>query len=93
MARAEDWFVGVDWATQQHQICVIDGEGKVIGERQVAHSGTGIAELCSWLEQIASGEVARIHVAIEMPHGAVVETLLGRPIDAMMTVSAVTGCW
>ena len=32
-------YVGVDWATRQHQICVLDGDGKVVGERQVAHSG------------------------------------------------------
>lgn len=37
-------FVGVDWATEQHQICVVDDEGGVVCERQVTHSGDGIAE-------------------------------------------------
>ena len=75
------WFVGVDWATEQHQICVVDGDGAVVDERQVAHSGAGISELCSRLEELAAGDVARIHVAIEVPHGAVVETLLERGIQ------------
>ena len=72
------WFVGVDWATEAHQVCVLDAQGGVVGERSVAHSGTGLAELCSWLLEIGAGEATTVHVSIEVPHGAVVETLLER---------------
>lgn len=77
-AGGEQWFVGVDWATEQHQVCVLEGDGKVVGERQVAHSGDGIADLCMWLEELSGGHLASVHAAIEMPHGAVVEMLLER---------------
>ena len=49
------WFVGVDWATEAHQVCVLDAQGGVVGERSVAHSGTGLAELCRWLLEIGAG--------------------------------------
>ena len=77
----EQWYVGVDWATRQHQICVLDGDGKVVGERQVAHSGTGIGDLCKWLDELSGGHLASVHAAIEMPHGAVVEALLERDVQ------------
>ena len=71
-------YVGVDWATQQHQVCAIDAEGRVLGERAVLHRAEGLADLCSWLAGLASGAVSRVWVGIEVPHGAVVETLLER---------------
>ena len=77
----EQWYVGVDWATRQHQICVLDGDGKVVGERQVAHSGAGIGDLCKWLDELSGGHRASVHAAIEMPHGAVVEALLERGVQ------------
>jgi transposase len=72
------WFVGVDWATEEHQVCVLDEKGGVMGERSFAHSGGGLDELCRWLAQITGAQAADIGVAIEIPHGAVVETLLER---------------
>lgn len=77
----EQWFVGVDWATEQHQVCVLAGDGKVVGERQVAHSGDGIADLCRWLDKLSGGHLTSVHAAIEMPHGAVVEMLLEREVQ------------
>ena len=75
------WYVGVDWATEQHQICVLDGDGKVVVERQVAHTGEGIAGLCGWLHELSGGHPASVHAAIEVPHGAVVEMLLERDVQ------------
>lgn len=72
------WYVGIDWASEEHQVCLLDADGDVLGERVVAHSGDGLAELCSWLGELTGGEPSRIHVSIEVPHGAVVETLLER---------------
>lgn len=72
------WFVGVDWGTEDHVACVIDDVGNVAGERSFRHSGSGLAELCAWLAGKTSAAPASIHVAIEVPHGAVVETLLER---------------
>jgi transposase len=70
------FFVGIDWATEEHQVHVMDERRKAVGERVVKHSGTAIAELVGWLAKL--GEPASIAVAIETPRGAVVEMLLER---------------
>lgn len=38
-------FVGVDWAEAHHDICVMGEDGKVLGQRRVAHSVAGIGDL------------------------------------------------
>jgi transposase len=74
----QKWFVGVDWATEEHAVCLIDDAGAVLGERMFPHSGAGIADMCAWLLDKTGGEPSSLHVSIEIPHGAVVETLLER---------------
>jgi transposase len=55
---------------------VLDQAGQVVGTRRVPHSAHGLAELCAWLRALAEGAVAQVGVAIEVPHGVVVDTLL-----------------
>ena len=69
-------FVGIDWATEEHQVCVLDGRRKVISERGVKHTGTALAELANALAKL--GEPKSIAVAIETSRGAVVEMLMER---------------
>jgi transposase len=71
------WFAGVDWGSERHQVCLLDAAGKVVGEREVRHGGAGLAALCDWLVA-AAGEPSRVAVAIEVPHGPVVDALLDR---------------
>jgi transposase len=68
-------YAGVDWATQDHQICVLGPGGERLDEQAVPHTGAGLATLVSRLRQRVS-DPARIAVAIEVPHGAVVDVLL-----------------
>lgn len=69
-------FVGVDWATAEHEVCALDDRGKRVAARSFVHSGDGLADLCAWLlDKAAPSEIA---ISIEVPHGAVVETLLDR---------------
>lgn len=69
-------FVGIDWATVEHEVHAMNAEGKRVSACSFKHSGDGLAELCTWLHKL--GDPATIAVAIEVPHGAVVETLLDR---------------
>jgi Transposase. len=73
-----EWFVGIDWASQSHQVCLIDAHGECLGERAVAHGGAGIEELCDWLIARTGATPEVIGVAIEMTQGPVVEALLER---------------
>ena len=71
------WFAGVDWGSENHQVCLLDAGGAVAGERAFRHDGAGLAALCDWLVSVA-GEPGRVAVAIEVPHGPVVDALLDR---------------
>jgi transposase len=75
---AYSFYVGIDWATATHQVTVLDPDRHLIAERAVAHTGQALAELADWLTQLASGRPARVAIAIEVPRGAVVETMLER---------------
>ncbi len=76
----EDRFAGIDWASEEHACCVVDGEGRIVEGRRFAHDERGIRALCARLLEL---EVAR--VAIERPDGLLTERLL----DAGLHVIAV----
>jgi transposase len=78
MSELFRWFVGLDWARNQHRARVLDAEGTSVAERDVTHDGAGLSELCDWLLKTTAAEPAQIAVAIETPRGPVVETLLER---------------
>ena len=73
-----EWFVGVDWGSEVHHVCIIDAEGRVQGERSFAHTGSGLAEMAAWLLQQSGAVPGAIAVALEVPHGPVVEALMER---------------
>src|SRR3712207_1055360 len=75
--EARRWFAGVDWGSERHQVCLLDAAGAVVGERAFAHDGAGLAALCDWLVSVA-GHPGAVAVAIEVPHGPVVDALLDR---------------
>src|SRR3712207_4944537 len=77
---AEDttgWYAAVDWGSEQHQACLLDGAGAVVGEQAFRHDGAGLTALCDWLVSMA-GDPGSVAVAIEVPHGPVVDVLLDR---------------
>jgi transposase len=74
---AVSWFAAVDWGSAQHQACILDSGGAIAGERAFPHGGAGLAALCDWLVSIA-GDAGAVAVAIEVPHGPVVDALLER---------------
>jgi len=73
-----DWFVGIDWGSQQHQVCVLDCDRRRVGERVVDHDGASLARLADWLWTLSAGQAQRVAVAIEVPRGAIVEGLVER---------------
>jgi Transposase len=78
MHEERRWFAGIDWASQEHVVTLCDGQGKEIGQRKFAHGGTGISDMIAWLLKASGDEPGQIHVAIETPHGPIVEALLER---------------
>jgi transposase len=75
--EALSWFAGVDWSSERHQVCLVDAQGNIVGEHGFPHSGVGLAEMGDWLLSI-TGAASTVAVAIEVPHGPVVDSLVDR---------------
>jgi len=78
MTNERRWYTGVDWASESHHVFLTDDDGAKLGEKIFKHGGEGLAEMAAWLIAAAGAEPEQVHVAIEVPHGPVVETLLER---------------
>lgn len=72
------FFAGIDWGSETHYVCVVDSDGKTVGQRSFQHSGTGLAEMTDWLLAAINAQPHDVGVAIEVPHGPVVEALMER---------------
>ena len=70
-------YVGIDWASEAHRVCVLDRERLIVAERSFAHAGNAVAEFAQWLRELAA-DSQQVAVAIEVPRGAIVETLVER---------------
>jgi transposase len=84
MTQPFKYLAGIDWASDSYEVCVVDDTGSELG-KHVEHSGDGIWQCIEWLLQLAGGDASSIAVAIEVPHGAMVESL----IENNLTVFAI----
>jgi len=73
-------YVGVDWASEEHAVCVLDAAGRKTSSFPVAHSRNGFELLVRRLA--ALGPAGEVPVAIERPDGRLVDALLeaGHPV-------------
>jgi transposase len=85
MTQTFKYYVGIDGASDSYQVCAMDGNGTVLGQTHVEHSGDGIRQCIDWLLKWAAGDAGAVAVAIEVPHGAMVESL----IENNLTVFAI----
>src|SRR3989441_1561235 len=72
------WFVGIDWASDAHEVCVLDREGRVCERRQVKHTAIALQAFVDALRARAQGDPATVAIGIEVPRGALVELLVER---------------
>jgi transposase len=73
-----DWFVGIDWATESHAVCIVDRDGRICDQREVAHTAAALHGLVNALVLRADGNPAQVAIGIEVPRGALVELLVER---------------
>jgi transposase len=72
---------GIDWASTDHAVCVMDAAGGAVARFTVEHTAAGLAELVRRLRKAGASEAA-----IERGDGPVVDALL----DAGLTVVVIT---
>jgi transposase len=73
-------YAGLDWASAEHAVCVVDERGAVVARITVEHTADGLADLIRALRSLSPDKP--IPIAIERPSGLVVDTLVdaGHPI-------------
>jgi len=82
MNDRKQWYAGVDWASDSHVVRLIDEQGRDLGEKTFEHCGDALAAMVDWLmAKSGADDPGQVHVAIEVPHGPVVETLMERKFD------------
>jgi transposase len=74
VADTFDWFVGIDWGSAAHAVCLLDQQGRPCGTRTVAHTAEAVHQAVQWIRTQTQGAPAA--VGIETPRGALVDTLL-----------------
>ena len=72
------FFVGVDWASQEHTISILDGNRKEMENKAYPHTGAGLNQLANRLTEPSGDSLAAVAIDIETPHGAVVQTMVER---------------
>jgi len=80
MAEEFAYFVGIDWGSETHQVCVVDPEGTKVLERAVAHDGEAITAFVDSVLALGSSRPEAFAVAMEAPHGTMVEAFLDRGV-------------
>ena len=78
MIESFSWFIGVDWGSEAHAVCLLDASGRLAEERTVAHT---IEAVNAWLTALLArtgSSPGAIAVAIETPRGILVDTLVER---------------
>jgi transposase len=74
------YFVGIDWATECHEVCILDADGRAIDRRTVEHTGSGIAQLLGYLKELTDGRLWELAAGVETPRGAIVESLMEQQV-------------
>ena len=72
------WFVGIDWGSESHAVCVVDATGRRRDERRIAHSVEAVQRCLDWILEYTGVPPSEIAVAIETPRGAVIDACLAR---------------
>jgi transposase len=67
-------LVGIDWASEEHAVCVLGPDGRGLAAFTVKHSADGFDRLCARLGKLGPPEA--VWVAIERPDGRLVDRLL-----------------
>jgi transposase len=80
-----EWFVGIDWGSAEHALCLLDATGRIRGTRTVAHTAIAVHEAVQWVREQTGAPPAALAVGIETPRGALVDTMIehGFPVFAV----------
>jgi transposase len=68
-------YCGIDWATEHHDVAVVDGDGRVVVRGRVGNDAAGFAQLLTLLAEAGDSPQHPIPVGIETDRGLWVAAL------------------
>jgi transposase len=68
-------YCGIDWATEHHDVAVVDGDGRVVMRGRVGNDAAGFAQLLTLLAEAGDSAKHPIPVGIETDRGLWVAAL------------------
>jgi transposase len=75
------FFVGIDWASRAHAVCIIDQTGRIRWQGSIPHTAEGLTELVGRLRRFRGP--GRLRVALERPSGLLVDTLVDAGLEVV----------
>ena len=73
------YAIGVDWADDKHDVCVLDEQGHRVLERSFDETPEGFSELGRLLDEWAEQGIELV-ACIEKPEGLVIELLIDHSV-------------
>ena len=56
------WYVGIDWGSESHAVCVVDAAGHRREERRVDHTADAVQACLDWIMTFTGATPAQIAV-------------------------------
>ena len=70
-----DFFCGIDWAEDHHDIALVNRDGQLLARRRISDDAAGLAQLLALLAEHGDSPGDPIPVAVETPRGLLVACL------------------
>ncbi|SNT33923.1 Transposase [Actinacidiphila glaucinigra] len=83
-------FCGIDWASDHHDVALIDQDGTLLAKLRIDDNAAGLTHLLDLLADHGDTPQSPVPVAIETSHGLLVSCLraTGRPVYAINPLTA-----
>lgn len=72
---SERFYVGLDWGTERHAICVMREDGSIVKERFVQNDATALLAIG---ELVDGADPSMVYIGIETPRLPIVDALMAR---------------
>lgn len=83
-------WCGIDWASDHHDVAIVDDDGKLISKRRLSNDPAGLRDLLELLTQHDTGPDTPIPIAIETAQGLFPTAIIaaGYPLFAINPLAA-----
>jgi transposase len=71
-------YIGIDWGSRVHAVCVLGPNRERLLEQEVSHDGEAVRKFVEQVLKLVDGDASRIVAGMEAPRGTMVEALIDR---------------